>query len=332
MSAIEQWLRIAVEKKASDLLLSAGLAPTIRLDGDLLPISDEILEKEILSESLKALMPFGQNQEFLQTLDYDFSFSITGLARFRANCFHQLRGQSAVFRIIPDEVTSLQTLGAPNIFNQLCSLSQGLILITGPTGSGKSTTMAAMIEYINTHFNKHIITIEDPIEFIHTSKNSMINQREVGEHTHNFPQALRSVLREDPDIILVGEMRDLESIRLAITAAETGHLVISTLHTNSAQETIDRLVNVFPTDEQNSIRSMLSLSLQAVIAQTLQKKSDGGRVAVYEVMLANTAIRNLIRENKSHQIFSVMQTSQAEGMITREHYIKQLVSQGITLL
>jgi twitching motility protein PilT len=332
MSDIEQWLRIAVEKKASDLILSSGMIPVIRLNGELVSISDEILEKEALNEALKSVMPFENNQEFLQELDYDFSFAINELARFRVNCFYQLRGPSAVFRIIPDTVSSLQAIGAPNIFNNLSSLSHGLILITGPTGSGKSTTMAAMIDYVNTHFSKHIITIEDPIEFIHVSKNSIINQREVGAHTHDFHRALRSALREDPDIILVGEMRDIESIRLAITAAETGHLVISTLHSNSAQETIDRLVNVFPTDEQNLIRNMVSLSLQAVIAQTLLKKSDGSQVAVYEIMLANTAIRHLIRENKTHQIFSVIQTSQSEGMVTRDQYIKQLISQGIVLL
>ena len=331
MSDIEKYLRIAVEKKASDLILCSGTIPVIRLDGDLLPISDDVLEKDVLNEKLKSIMPFENNQEFLQELDYDFSFSINDLARFRVNCFHQLRGPSAVFRIIPDTVSSLQAIGAPNIFNNLSSLSHGLILITGPTGSGKSTTMAAMIDYINTHSNKHIITIEDPIEFIHTNKNSIINQREIGVHTHDFHRALRSALREDPDIILVGEMRDIESIRLAITAAETGHLVISTLHSNSAQETIDRLVNVFPTDEQNLIRSMLSLSVQAVIAQSLLKKNDGGRVAVYEIMLASAAIRNLIRENKAHQIFSVIQTSQSEGMMTRDQYIKQLISQGIVL-
>lgn len=332
MINIQKWLKFAVEKNASDLHLSSGLVPMIRVDGDLVPISTEILEENFLNEALQSLMSFEQNQILVANCEIDFSFSILGLARFRANFFHQLHGISAVFRVIPEVIVPLEDLNAPDIFKKLCHFSHGLILITGPTGSGKSTTMASMIDYINTHESKHIITIEDPIEYIHVPKKSIINQREVGQHTRGLHSALRAALREDPDVILIGEMRDIESIRLAITAAETGHLVISTLHTNSVQETIDRIVNVFPSDEQNFIRSTLSLSLQAVIAQTLLKKKNGGRIAAYEIMLANMAIRNLIRENKAHQIISVMQTSQSEGMITREHYVKQLISRNIDLL
>lgn len=331
MHNIQQWLAIAVEKHASDLHLSAGLVPMARIDGALQPISEVILENDSLNEELKLLVPFEQRQKLIENFECDFSFSIEALARFRVNIFHQLRGISAVFRVIPHHIATLETLNSPAIFKKICELSHGLVLITGPTGSGKSTTLAAMIDYINTVLNKHIITIEDPIEFIHTSKKSIINQREIGQHTLGFHHALRSTLREDPDIILVGEMRDIESIRLAITAAETGHLVISTLHTNSVQETIDRMVNVFPASEQNFIRSMLSLSLQAVISQTLLKKKEGGRIAAYEIMLANTAVRHLIRENKMHQLTSIMQTGHEEGMITRAQSIKQLLAAGVVL-
>jgi twitching motility protein PilT len=331
MVTIQQWLIKAVEKQASDVHLCAGLVPMIRVAGDLVPLSEQILEKDFLNAQLQGLMSSQQYQQFIQNFDYDFSFSIAGLARFRANFFHQSRGPGAVFRIIPEKLLSLEDLNLPDVFKKICNFKHGLILITGSTGSGKTTTMAAMIDYINSHQCKHIITIEDPIELMFISKKSVINQREVRTHTLGFHHALHATLREDPDIILVGEMRDIESIRLAITAAETGHLVLSTLHTNSAQETIDRIVHVFPANEQGFMRSMLSLSLQAVISQSLLKKKEGGRVAVYEIMLANTAIRNLIRENKTHQIYSILQTAQAEGMITREQCIKQLMARGITL-
>ena len=332
MTNILEWLTVAIEKKASDLHLSSGLVPMIRVDGDLLPIADNILEKEFLHEELTLLMGFDKNQKFIEDFECDFAFSINDVARLRVSCFHQYNGVSAVIRIIPDRIPSFEDLDSPDIFKKICALTHGLVLITGPTGSGKSTTMSAMISYINTHFKKHIITIEDPIEAVYKSDQCIINQREIGAHTRDFHQALRSALREDPDIILVGEMRDIESIRLAVTAAETGHLVISTLHTNSTQETIDRMVNVFPAGEQNFIRSMLSLSLQAVVSQTLIKKKDGGRVAAYEIMLANSAIRNLIRENKIHQIYSIIQTGKSEGMMTRDQYIQELVSRGVSLM
>ncbi len=332
MTSIQKWLKIAIEKKASDLHLSSGLVPIIRVDGDLLPIAEEIIEKEFLHEELKLLMGFEKYQQFIEDFECDFALSINDVARIRVNTFHHYNGLSAVIRIIPAKILSFEDLDSPDVFKKICELTHGLVLIAGPTGSGKSTTMSAMISYINTHFKKHIITIEDPIEAVHKSDQCIINQREIGAHTRDFHQALRSALREDPDVILVGEMRDIESIRLAVTAAETGHLVISTLHTNSTQETIDRMVNVFPAGEQNFIRSMLSLSLQAVVSQTLIKKKDGGRVAAYEIMLANSAIRNLIRENKIHQIYSVIQTGKSEGMMTRAQYIQELVSRGVFLL
>lgn len=327
---IDNLLKLAVEKNASDLHLSAGLVPMLRIDGDLIAIEQEpVMAKTDLQQALESIMTDEQQQAYQTDLEYDFSYAIENLARFRVNVFNQARGPGAVFRTIPAEAWDLDKLQAPDVFKAICHLPHGLVLVTGPTGSGKSTTMAAMIDYINQNFSKHVITIENPIEFLHTSKNCIINQREVGQDTKSFNMALRSALREDPDIILVGEMRDIESIRLAIMAAETGHLVISTLHTNSAPETIDRIINVFPEGEQNLIRGMLSVSLQSVIAQTLLKRNGGGRVAAYEIMICNSAIRNLIRENKIHQIPTAMQTGQAEGMITKERYIKNLVEQNL---
>lgn len=327
---IDNLLRLAIEKNASDLHLSAGLVPMLRVDGELVPIEQEpVMDKNILQQALYGIMTEEQMQEYIAELENDFSYAIESLGRFRVNVFNQMRGPGAVFRTIPEEAWDLDKLQAPDVFKAICHVPHGLVLVTGPTGSGKSTTMAAMIDYINQNFSKHIITIENPVEFMHKSKNCVINQREVGQDTKSFSMALRSALREDPDIILVGEMRDIESIRLAITAAETGHLVISTLHTNSAPETIDRIINVFPAGEQNLIRGMLSVSLQAVIAQSLLKRKGGGRVAAYEIMICNPAIRNLIRENKVPQIVSAIQTGQSEGMITRERYIKTLSEQGL---
>lgn len=326
---IDKLLKISVEKSASDLHLSAGLKPMVRVDGELEPLDEPEMSKEELEKALISIMDSEQEKAYEDDWEYDFSYSIEGLARFRVNVFNQMRGPGAVFRTIPEEPVSLKDLDSPEIMKTLCHKKHGLILFTGPTGSGKSTSMSAMIDFINENFARHIITIENPVEFVHHSKKCVINQREVGQSTKSFSMALRSALREDPDIILVGEMRDIESIRLAITAAETGHLVISTLHTNTAPETIDRIINVFPEGEQNLIRGMLSISLQAVIAQTLLKKKGGGRVAAYEIMVCNHAIRNLIRENKIAQIVSAIQTGQSEGMITGEQYIAKLKRQGI---
>jgi len=258
-------------------------------------------------------------------LEVDFSFEIPNVARFRVNAFNQDRGAAAVFRTIPSVVLSLDDLDAPQIFREICTKPRGLVLVTGPTGSGKSTTLAAMLDYINEKFRSHILTVEDPIEFVHQSKKSLINQRELHEHTHSFENALRSALREDPDVILVGEMRDLETIRLAMTAAETGHLVLATLHTTSAPKTIDRIVDVFPAAEKSMVRSMLSESIQAVIAQTLLKRVGGGRVAAHEIMIGTSAIRNLIRENKVAQMYSMIQTGQSSGMQTLDQCMQGLV-------
>jgi twitching motility protein PilT len=323
---INELLKYTVENNASDLHLSAGIKPMVRLDGTLQEIeAAPVMTQEALLKALESLMTPEQKTFYAEELDCDLSYQIEGLARFRVNAFNQKRGAGAVFRVIPDKAISLEELDTPPIFKKICELHHGLILITGPTGSGKSTTMAAMVDHINEFTHKHIITIENPIEFVHTSKSSLINQREIGPNTKSFSAALRAALREDPDIILVGEMRDTESIRLALTAAETGHLVISTLHTNSAPKTIDRIINVFPAGEQNLIRGMLSGSLQAVIAQTLLKKRSGkGRVAAYEIMLCNPAIRNQIRENKIAQIVSSIQTGQSEGMCSMEQYTKTL--------
>lgn len=326
---IDALLKKANEQKASDLHLSAGLPPMLRVDGDLQAIEGKIFTSDDLKKALFSIMTPEEQEHYNDDLECDFSYQLQELARFRVNAFHQLRGPGAVFRVIPDEAVTLEAIEAPEIFKTICDKPHGLVLITGPTGSGKSTTMSAMIDYINAKEAKHVITIENPIEFVHKSKKCLINQREIGQSTKSFSMALRSALREDPDIILVGEMRDTESIRLAMTAAETGHLVISTLHTNSAPEAIDRIINVFPAGEQNLIRGMLSVSLQSVIAQTLLKKKGGGRIASYEIMICNSAIRNLIREGKVSQIVSSIQTGQSEGMVTREQYTELLKAAGL---
>ncbi len=326
---IAELLAFSVKNKASDLHLSSGLPPMIRVDGDLRRLTLPALDNQILTELLYSTMSDHQRRDFEANLEVDFSYAVPGLARFRVNCFHHDRGVGGAFRTIPMAVWTLEDIGAPPSFKEIINVPRGLILVTGPTGSGKTTTLAAMIDHLNTSLPAHILTIEDPIEFVHTSKKCLINQREVHRDTHGFNQALRSALREDPDIILVGEMRDIETIRLALTAAETGHLVFATLHTSSAAKTIDRIIDVFPAGEKSMVRSMLSESLRAVIAQTLMKRIGGGRIAAHEIMLATPAIRNLIREDKVAQMYSAIQTGQNVGMHTLDQYLEGLVARGI---
>ena len=320
---LEELLFYAVESKASDLHLSAGLRPQIRVDGDLCPLNQPVLQHEELLKMLYNLMNNKQHKDYEEQHEIDFSFEISKLARFRVNVFKQARGAGAVFRILPPKIPQLTDL--PAIFRELASYPKGLILVTGPTGSGKTTTLAAMIDYINEIYHKHILTIEDPLEYIHDSKNCLITQREIHRDTQSFNSALRAALREDPDVILIGELRDQESIRLAMTAAETGHLVLASLHTNSATKTINRIIEVFKGEERSVIRSLLSESLQAVVAQVLLKKTGGGRQLAFEVMICNTAIRHLIREDKINQMYSTIQTGQAQGMQTLDQHLVQLV-------
>ena len=326
---IAELLAFAVKNKASDLHLSSALPPMIRVDGDLRRLNLPALDNQQLTELLYSTMSDHQRRDFEANLEVDFSYAVPGLARFRVNCFHHDRGVGGAFRTIPVAVWTLEDIGAPSSFKDIINVPRGLVLITGPTGSGKTTTLAAMIDHINTTIAGHILTIEDPIEFVHTSRKCLINQREVHRDTHGFNQALRAALREDPDIILVGEMRDIETIRLALTAAETGHLVFATLHTSSAAKTIDRIIDVFPAGEKSMVRSMLSESLRAVIAQTLMKRIGGGRIAAHEIMLATPAIRNLIREDKVAQMYSAIQTGQNVGMHTLDQYLEGLVARGI---
>ena len=326
---IAELLAFSVKNKASDLHLSAGLPPMIRVDGDLRRLNVPAMDNQQLTELLYSTMNDHQRRDFEANLELDFSYEVPRLARFRVNCFHHDRGVGGAFRTIPTTVLTLEDIGAPPSFKDIIDVPRGLVLVTGPTGSGKSTTLAAMIDHINSTMAGHILTIEDPIEFVHTSRKSLINQREVHRDTHGFNQALRSALREDPDIILVGEMRDIETIRLALTAAETGHLVFGTLHTSSAAKTIDRIIDVFPAGEKTMVRSMLSESLRAVVAQTLMKRIGGGRIAAHEIMLATPAIRNLIREDKVAQMYSAIQTGQSMGMHTLDQYLEGLVSRGI---
>ena len=328
---IAELLAFSVKNKASDLHLSAGMPPMIRVDGDVRRINIPALDHKQVHALIYDIMNDKQRKDFEEFLETDFSFEVPGVARFRVNAFNQNRGAGAVFRTIPSEVLTLEDLGTPRIFRELIDQPQGLILVTGPTGSGKSTTLAAMLDYLNNTKYHHILTIEDPIEFVHESKKCLVNQREVHRDTLGFSEALRSALREDPDIILVGEMRDLETIRLALTAAETGHLVFGTLHTTSAAKTIDRVVDVFPAEEKSMVRSMLSESLQAVISQTLLKKVGGGRVAAHEIMIGTPAIRNLIREDKVAQMYSAIQTGQNAGMMTLDQHLQDLVKRGMIL-
>ncbi len=326
---ITELLAFSVKHKASDLHLSAGVSPMIRVDGEVRKINLPALEHADVQRLVYDIMNDKQRKDYEEHLEIDFSFEIPNLARFRVNAFNQHRGAGAVFRTIPSEILTLEQLGAPEIFKKIANFPRGLVLVTGPTGSGKSTTLAGMIDYINENRHDHILTIEDPIEFVHDNKQCLINQREVHRDTHSFNNALRSALREDPDVILVGEMRDLETIRLAMTAAETGHLVFGTLHTTSAAKTIDRVIDVFPASEKDMVRTMLSESLQAVISQTLLKKEGGGRVAAHEIMLGTPAIRNLIREAKVAQMYSAIQTGMAHGMQTLEQALQQMVNRGV---
>lgn len=326
---IGELLAFSVKNGASDLHLSAGLPPMIRVDGDVRRINVPAMTHTEVHDLVYDIMNDKQRKDYEEFLECDFSFEISGLARFRVNAFNQNRGSGAVFRTIPSVILSLEDLKAPPIFQEIADYPRGVVLVTGPTGSGKSTTLAAMVNHKNETDYGHILTVEDPIEFVHQSKKCLINQREVHRDTLGFNEALRSALREDPDTILVGEMRDLETIRLALTAAETGHLVFGTLHTNSAAKTIDRVVDVFPGEEKDMVRAMLSESLRAVIAQTLLKKNGGGRVAAHEIMIGTPAIRNLIRENRIPQMYSAIQTGQQYGMQTLDQCLQQLVQRGL---
>ncbi|MBF0190879.1 MAG: type IV pilus twitching motility protein PilT [Magnetococcales bacterium] len=326
---ISELLAFSVRNKASDLHISAGMPPLIRVDGEIRRIDVPPLEADEVKGMVYDIMNDKQRKQFEEEYECDFSFAVPNLARFRVNAFNQHRGPAAVFRTIPSEILSLEQLNCPEIFKEFAETPRGLVLVTGPTGSGKSTTLAAMIDYKNKNEYGHILTMEDPIEFVHESKKCLINQREVHRDTKTFAAALRSALREDPDVILVGEMRDLETIRLALTAAETGHLVFGTLHTTSAAKTIDRIVDVFPAAEKDMIRTMLSESVRAIISQNLLKKKGGGRVAAHEILVGTPAIRNLIRENKVAQMYSSIQTGRALGMQTLEQCLQELLNKGI---
>ena len=326
---ISQLLAFGVKQGASDLHLSAGLPPMIRVDGDIRRINVPEMDHKQVHDMIYDIMSDKQRKDYEEFLETDFSFEIPGLARFRVNAFNHNRGSGGVFRTIPSKILSLGDLGAPKIFEEISEYPRGIVLVTGPTGSGKSTTLAGMVDYKNDTEYGHILTVEDPIEFVHESKKCLVNQREVHRDTLGFNEALRSALREDPDTILVGEMRDLETIRLALSAAETGHLVFGTLHTSSAAKTIDRIVDVFPAAEKSMVRSMLSESLKAVISQTLLKKIGGGRIAAHEIMIGTPAIRNLIREDKIAQMYSAIQTGQNVGMITLDQNLKGLLAQGL---
>ncbi len=326
---IAQLLAFGVKQGASDLHLSAGLPPMIRVDGDIRRINVPEMDHKQVHDMLYDIMSDKQRKDYEEFLETDFSFEIPGLARFRVNAFNHNRGAGGVFRTIPSKILTLEDLDAPAIFRDISEYPRGIVLVTGPTGSGKSTTLAAMIDYKNENEYGHILTVEDPIEFVHQSKKCLVNQREVHRDTLGFNEALRSALREDPDTILVGELRDLETIRLALTAAETGHLVFGTLHTSSAAKTIDRIVDVFPAAEKAMVRSMLSESLRAVISQTLLKKIGGGRIAAHEIMIGTPAIRNLIREDKIAQMYSAIQTGQGLGMQTLDQNLKALLAKGV---
>lgn len=326
---ITQLLTFGVEQGASDCHISSEEPPMLRIHGDLKKLDHPPLGKDEVHNMIFDMMNDAQRRAFQEHHECDFSFELGEIARFRVNVFVQRRGEGAVFRTIPTKILPLEQLGMPPILRALCEKEKGLVLVTGPTGSGKSTTLAAMLDYLNDTFEGHILTIEDPIEFVHKSKKCLVNQRELGPHTHSFANALRSALREDPDIILVGEMRDLETIQLALTAAETGHLVFGTLHTSSAPKTVDRIIDVFPPNQQAQVRAQFAESIEAVITQTLLKKKGGGRVAALEIMVGTTAVRNLIREAKLHQIPGIMQASKKDGMQTMDMALMDLVSKGI---
>lgn len=322
-------LTFASQAGASDVHLSSGEPPMIRLHGEMKRLDHPALSREKVHDMIYDIMNDGQRKSFEERLELDFSFDMGAIGRFRVNVFMQQRGEGVVFRTIPSKILSVEQLGLPQILKKMTDKEKGLILVTGPTGSGKSTTLAAMVDYLNDTFEGHIITIEDPIEFTHRSKKCLVNQRELGAHTYSFANALRAVLREDPDIILVGEMRDLETIQLAITAAETGHLVFGTLHSPSAPGTVDRVIDVFPAEQQAQIRAQFADAIEAVVTQTLCKKKGGGRVAALEILVATTAVRNLIREGKNHQIPSAMQVGQKDGMQTMDMALIELANKGL---
>ena len=326
---ISQLLVFGVEQNASDCHLSAGEPPMLRVDGEIKKLDLPPLSQEEVHGLVFDIMSDVQRKTFQESLECDFSFELKGLARFRVNVFMQRNGEAAVFRTIPTKILSLEALGMPPVLKQLCDKKRGLILVTGPTGCGKSTTLAAMVDYLNNNFEGHILTVEDPIEFVHQSKKCLINQRELGPHTHSFANALRSALREDPDAILVGEMRDLETIQLALTAAETGHIVFGTLHTSSAPKTVDRVIDVFPAAQQSQIRTQFAESVEGVITQKLLKRKTGGRIAALEIMTGTTAIRNLIREGKIHQIPGTIQVSQKDGMQSLDMALQSLVARDL---
>ncbi|MBL7073785.1 type IV pilus twitching motility protein PilT [candidate division KSB1 bacterium] len=327
---IEELLTFAAEADASDLHLSAGSVPMVRVSGRIQKLNLSVLTSDEMKELAYSVMNEDQRKRFEKNKEVDFSKQVDGVARFRVNIFYQMKGLAAAFRTIPDRIRSFDELGLPSeIFKDFSLKDRGLILLTGPTGCGKSTTLAAMIDYINEYKELHIITIEDPVEYFHKSKNCLINQRELGAHTHSFANALRAALREDPDVILVGEMRDLETVALALTAAETGHLVLATLHTASSAKAVDRIIDIFPVNQKAQVRSMLSESLVAVIAQKLLPlKGGNGRVPACEIMIANVAVRNLIREDKIFQIPSVIQAGAKSGMQTLDQDLQRLVHQG----
>jgi twitching motility protein PilT len=327
---IYELLGFASKSEASDIHLAAGEVPALRIQGEIRRLDQAALSADDAKKMAYSIMNEKQKALFENNLELDFSIGRSGVGRFRVNVFHSVKGVGMVLRLVPEKIWTLKDLGGPKIFRRIAELQRGLVLVTGPTGSGKSTTLAAIIDHINSNRQQHILTIEDPVEFVHAPKRCLINQREIGQHSHSFAAALRSALREDPDVILVGELRDLETIALALTAAETGHLVFGTLHTNSAPETIDRLIDAFPAGQQQQIRVQLSTSLMAVISQCLVKPVNRpNRVALYEIMMANPAVRNLIRENKTHQLPSVIQTAKGEGMVTMGDAAKAMVQKGL---
>jgi twitching motility protein PilT len=332
MTSIGSLLRFAVQQKASDLHLSSGEAPMLRVHGDMMRVDSPVLSAEDTHRMIFDVMNDSQRKTFQDKLECDFAFALDADLRFRVNVFVQNRGEGAVFRTIPSKIPKFDDLGLPQVVRHLCDEEKGLVLVTGPTGSGKSTTLAAMIDYLNDTMPGHILTLEDPIEFVHKPRRSLINQREVGNQTHTFTAALRSALREDPDVILVGELRDLETTALALTAAETGHLVFATVHTSSAPKTVDRLVDIFPPGQQAQIRTMLAESLLGVITQMLLHKVGGGRAAALEILIGTSAVRNLIREAKTHQIPSAMQVGAKVGMQTMEAAVLNLLKRGVVTL
>lgn len=329
MATIDDLFKLMVEQKASDLHITSGAPPYLRVHGNMIPLNYRELSNQDVQALIFEILSEKQKKQFVEKWELDCAYSLQGVGRFRCNVFMQRKGLGGVFRQIPEKIKSAKELDVPPSIIDLCDADRGLILVTGPTGSGKSTTLAAMIHHINASREAHILTVEDPIEFVHPNLKSLVNQREVGAHTKSFANALKAALREDPDIILVGELRDLETISLALTAAETGHLVFGTLHTNSAAKTIDRIIDVFPAGQQQQIRAMLAESLRGVVAQTLFTRADGqGRVAAFEIMRNTKAISNLIREGKIHQIHSAIQTGSGLGMILFEKYVDDLLKKG----